>query len=158
MEENAFTINYNSDASNESIHKFAVALLLSQYSSKFILTQGNFFYLVMGGKDGYLYYKKCNRDEWILIANWCFYGLYMVIRYRKATWLKQMYKILFTRMNFTSVTFDDYSIELIGSDGQKMRSRRFRLSPPLAFNKVMSEQFSFTKDKIQFLKSEFGLD
>lgn len=144
--------------SNDSVHKFAVSFLLSRYNSELILTQGNFSYKVMGGQSGHLYYKKRNSEEWILIANWCFYGLYIVIRYRKPIWLRQMYTILFSRMNFTSIIFDDYSIELLDTDGQKLRSRRFRLSPPLAFNKVMSEQFNFTEDKIKLLKREFGLD
>lgn len=158
MEDKVFTINYNSNVSDESIHKFAVALLLSRYSSEFILTQGDFSYQVMGGKDGYLYYRKRTMDEWILIANWCVYGLFILVRYRKPIWLRAMYKTLFKRMNFASVVFDEYSIELVGSDGQTLRSRRFRLSPPSAFDKVMSEQFNLPKDQMQFLKSEIGLD
>ncbi len=145
------------DISNESIHKFAVALLLSRYDSELILTQGDFSYRVKGGQDGHLYYKKGNSDNWILIANWCFYGLYIVVRYRKPIWLRPMYRSLFARMNFTSVTFEDYSIELSGSDGT-LRSRRFRLSPPPAFDKVMLEQFGFSEEKIHRLKAELGLD
>lgn len=158
MEDSAFTINYNSNVSDESIHKFAATYLLSRYDSELILTQGNFSYQVSGGNGGYLRYKKGNSDKWVLIADWCFYGLYIVVRYRKATWLKPMYKFLFSKMNFASIIFDEYSIELVGSDGQILRSRRFRLSPPSAFDKVMSEQFNFPEDKIQFLKREIGLD
>ena len=158
MEDSAFTINYNPDVSDESIHKFAVALLLSRYSSEFILTQGDFAYQVSGGKSGYLHYKKRNSDKWVSIADWCFYGLYIVVRYRKPIWLRPMYKTLFARMNFASVIFDEYSIELEGSDGQRLRSRRFRLSPPSAFGEVMSEQFNYSEEQIQFLKREIGLD
>jgi hypothetical protein len=61
-------------------------------------------------------------------------------------------------MNFVSTTFDDYSIEIVGTDGQILRSRRFRLSPPSAFNKVMSEKFGFPEEHIQLLKKEMDLD
>lgn len=152
------TTNYNFDVSDEAIHKFATTLLLSRYDAECILTQGNYTYRVKGGTDGHLYYKKGETGEWILIANWCVYRLYIVVRYRKAIWLRPMYRSLFTRMNFTSITFNDYSIELASSDGQILRSRRFRLSPPLAFDKVMSENFGFCEEKIQLLKQELGVE
>jgi len=158
MEDKAFAINFNSAISDESIHKFAVAHLLSSYDSELILTQGNFAYQVKGGNSGYLSYKKGNSDEWVSIADWCFYGLYIVVRYRKPTWLRPMYETLFARMNFVSTIFNDYSIEIVGIDGQTLRSRRFRLSPPSAFNRVMSEQFGFSEEKIQLLKKEMELD
>jgi len=151
------TKNYNFDVSDETIHEFAVALLLSRYDSEFILTQGNYAYRVKGGDDGYLSYKKGNSDKWVLIANWCFYGLYIVVRYKKAVWLRPMYNSLFTKMNFRTITFNDHSIELVNSDGQTLRSRRFRLSPPSAFDKVMLEQFGFPEEKIQRLKAELSL-
>ncbi|MBA7668314.1 hypothetical protein ES703_76424 [subsurface metagenome] len=110
-----------------------------------------------GGDDGYLCYKKGDTDKWVLIANWCLYGLYIVVRYKKAVWLRSMYNSLFTKMNFRTITFNDHSIELVSSDGQTLRSRRFRLSPPSAFDKVMLEQFGFPEEKIQCLKAELGL-
>ena len=152
------TANYNFDVSDDSIHKFAVAVLLSRDDSEFTLTQGNFAYRVKGGDDGYLCYKKENSDKWVLIANWCFYGLYIVVRYRKPVWLRPMYKSLFAKMNFVSIAFQDYSIELVGSDGQTLRSRRFRLSPPSAFNRVMSERFGYSEKKIHLLKTRFSFD
>ena len=158
MEHRAFIINYNFDVSDETIHKFAVTLLLSRYDSELILTQGNFAYQVKGGDGGYLRYKKGDSDKWVLIANWCFYGLYIVVRYRKSIWLRPMYKSLFTKMNFVSITFKDYSIELVGSDGQTLRGRRFRLSPPSAFERVMTEKFGYPEEQIQFLKTKVGLD
>jgi len=158
MEDKAFAINFNSAISDESIHRFALSHLLSKYDSELILTQGNFGYLVKGGKDGHLYYKKGNSHNWVLIANWCLYGLYIVVRYKKAVWLRSMYNSLFTKMNFRTITFNDHSIELVGSEGQTLRSRRFRLSPPSAFNRVMSEQFGLPEDQIQFLKTKMGLD
>ncbi len=148
----------NFDISDEAIHRFAVALLLSRYDSECILTQGNYAYRVKGGTDGHLYYKKGKTDKWVLIANWCVYRLYIVVRYRRPVWLRPMYKSLFDRMNFVSTTFDDYSIELESTDGQKLRSRKFRLSPPKAFNRVMSEKFGYSQEKIQRLKGELGLD
>lgn len=158
MEEGrTFILTYDFDITDESIHKFAATILLSRHESELILTQGNYAYRVSGGNSGYLYYRKGNNHDWILITNWCFYGLYIVVRYRKPIWLRPMYKSLFARMNFTSVTFEDYSIELSGSDGV-LRSRRFRLSPPSAFDKVMLEQFGFPEEKIQRLKAELGLD
>jgi len=143
--------------SDDTIHRFAVSHLLSRDHSEFILTQGNYAYRVKGGDDGYLSYKKGNSDKWVLIANWCLYGLYIVVRYKKAVWLRPMYNSLFTKMNFRTITFNDHSIELVSSDGQTLRSRRFRLSPPSAFDKVMLEQFGFPEEKIQRLKAELGL-
>ena len=152
------TTNYNFDVSDETIHKFASTALLGRYDSEFILTQGNFAYRVKGGEDGYLYYKKGDSGNWVLIANWCFYGLYIVVRYRRPVWLRPVYRSLFTKMNFVSITFEDYNIELVGSDGQTLRSRRFRLSPPSAFNKVMSDKFGYPEEQIQFLKTMVGFD
>ena len=133
------TTNYNFDVSDNTIHKLTSTLLLSRHESELILTQGNYAYQVKGGDDGYLYYKK-GKGNWVLIANWCFYGFYIIVRYRKPIWLRPVYKSLFTKMNFVSTTFQDYSVELVDSDGQTLRSRRFRLSPPSAFNKVMAEK------------------
>jgi hypothetical protein len=152
------TQDYNFDISDDTIHRFAVAHLLSRYNSELILTQGNFAYQVKGGEDGYLRYRKRDSDNWVLIANWCLYGLYIVVRYRKPIWLRPMYKSLFTKMNFVSITFKDYSIELVGSDGQILRSRRFRLSPPSAFERVMTEKFGYPEEQIQFLKTKVGFD
>ena len=152
------TINRSFDVLDNTIHKFAVAHLLSEYDSEFILTHGNFAYRVKGGENGHLYYKKGNNDNWVLIANWCFYGLYIVVRYRKPIWLRPMYQTLFASMNFVATIFNDYSIEIVGTDGQILRSRRFRLSPPSAFNKVMSEKFGFPEEHIQLLKKEMDLD
>lgn len=157
MEDKTFTINYDSDLSDETIHKLAAAYLLSRYDSELILTQGNYAYKVSGGKGGELYYRKGTNREWVSIANWSFYGAYIVVRYRKAIWLRPMYESLLAKMKFTSVTFDDYSIELSGSDGT-LRSRRFRLSPPLAFDKVISEKFGYSEEQIQHLKTELSLD
>ncbi len=158
MEDKAFIMNDNFDHLDDTIHKLATTLLLSRYDSEVILIQGNYAYKVKGGDDGYLCYKKGNSDKWVLIANWCFYGLYIVVRYRKPVWLRPMYRSLFTKMNFVSIAFQDYSIELVGSDGQTLHGRRFRLSPPSAFNNVMSEKFSCTEEQIQFLKTKVGLD
>jgi len=150
--------NHNFDISDDTIHRFAVTLLLSSYSSKYALTQGSYTYRVKGGDDGYLYYKKGNDGNWVLIANWCFYGLYIVVRYRKPVWLRPMYESLFAKMSFVSVNFQDYSIELVSSDGQTLRSRRFRLSPPSAFGKVMSEKFGYSEEQVHFLKARVGFD
>ena len=158
MEDKAFAINFNSAISDESIHRFAVAHLLSSYDSELILTRGNFAYQVKGGNSGYLSYKKGNSDKWVSIADWCFYGLYIVVRYRKPTWLRPMYETLFDGMNFVATIFDEYSIEIVATNGGILRSRRFRLSPPLAFDKVMLEQFGFSEEKIQHLKTELGFD
>ncbi len=79
MRDRIMTTNYNFDVSDEAIHKFATTLLLSRYDAECILTQGNYAYHVKGGDGGYLRYKKGNSDKWVLIANWCFYGLYIVV-------------------------------------------------------------------------------
>ncbi len=158
MGNRAFITNYKFYTSDDIIHKLASSLLLSQYDSQYMLTQGNFTYCVKGGDSGYLYYKKGNSDKWILIANWCFYGLYIVVRYRKPLWLRPVYETLFARMNFISITFHTNSIEAVNSEEQILRSRRFRLSPPSAFSRVMSERFGYPEEQIQLLKTKVGLD
>lgn len=144
--------------SDPTIHKFAVALLLSRYDSECILTQGNFAYQVKGGDSGHLRYKKGDGGKWVLITNWCFYGLYIVVRYRKPVWLRPMYESLFARMNFAFIAFQDYTVELVSSDGQRLRSRRFRLSPPSGFDRVMREKFGYPEEQIHFLKTKVGFD
>jgi len=152
------TANYKFYASDDAIHKLASSILLSQYASEYILTQGNFAYRVKGGDGGCLYYKKGDSGSWVLIANWCFYGLYIVVRYRKPLWLRRMYENLFAKMHFVSVAFHDSSIELVGSEGKTLRSRRFRLSPPSTFDRVMSEKFGYPEERIEHLKTKLGLD
>jgi len=148
---------YDFDISDDFVHELAPATLLSEQGSEFTLNQGKYVYRVKGGKDGYLYYKKRASDNWSLIANWCFYGLYIVIRYRKSLWLRSMYRSLFRKMNFVSVAFFDHSIELVGTEGEILRSRRFRLSPPFALSKVMTENFGYTQEKVEKLKARLHL-
>jgi hypothetical protein len=148
---------YDFDISDDFIHELAPAILLSDQGSEFTLSQGKYAYRVKGGKDGHLYYKRGASDNWILIANWCFYGLYIVVRYRKPIWLKPMYQSLFAEMNFVSVTFFDHSIELVSTEREILRSRRFRLSPPFALSKVMTENFGYTQEKVEKLKARLHL-
>jgi len=148
---------YDFDTSDGFVHELAPAILLSERSSEFTLSQGEYVYRVRGGKDGYLYYKKGTGDTWVLIANWCFYGLYIVVRYRKPVWLRPMYRSLFAKMNFVSVNFLDHSIELVGTEGEILRGRRFRLSPPAALTKVMAQEFGYSKEKIETLRSKLNL-
>jgi hypothetical protein len=68
-----------------------------------------------------------------------------------------MYRSLFAKMNFVSVTFLDHSIELVGTEGEILRSRRFHLTPPFALSKVMGEQFGYTPQKIEELKAKLHL-
>lgn len=148
--------SYNLAASDEAIHEVAATILLSKEDAEIVLAQGEYYYKVKGGEDGYLYYRKGDR-EWILVANWCFYGLYIVVRYRKPLWLRPMYQSLFAQMNFVSVTFHDYSIELVGTDGEILRSRRFRLSSPHALEEVMTEKFGYSPQKVEDLKLRLSI-
>jgi len=148
---------YNFDISDDFIHELTAAILLGERDTECILTQGKYVYRVRGEKDGHLYYKRRASDNWILIANWCFYGLYIVVRYRKSLWLRSMYRSLFAKMNFVSVTFFDHSIELVDTEGGILRSKRFRLSPPFALNKVMTEEFGYSEEKIRALRSKLNL-
>jgi len=157
MSDEAITGVYNSDISDDAIHELAPSILLSEQSSEFTLNQGKYAYRVKGGKDGHLYYKKRANDSWILIANWCLYGLYIVIRYRKPLWLRPMYRSLFSKMNFVSITFSDHSIGAMGTDGQILRGRRFRLSPPFTFEEVMMERFGYSPQKVEMLRSKLNL-
>lgn len=148
--------NHNFEFSDDAIHELAAAILLSKEDSEIVLAQDEYSYKVRGGQDGYLYYRKGNRD-WVLIANWCFYGLYVVVRYRKPLWLRPMYQSLFAQMNFAFVTFHDYSIELVGTDGEILRGRRLRLSPPQALEEVMTEKFGYSPHKVEDLKLKLGI-
>ena len=150
------TSSFNFDLDNESIHELSAAILLSKEDAEIVLGEGDYFYKVKGGEGGHLFYRKGNRD-WVLIANWCFYGLYIVVRYRKALWLRPMYRILFTQMNFVSVTFYDYSVELVDTSGEILRSRRFRLSPPQALEEVMADKFGYSPQKVEDLKVKVGI-
>jgi hypothetical protein len=145
------------DISDDSINELSSTILLGDQSSEFILTQGKYAYRVKGGSDGHLYYKKGASNNWILTANWCFCGLYIVVRYRKPVWLKPMYQSLFAKMNFVSVTFFDHSVELVGTEGEILRGRKFRLSPPSALSRVMTEKFGYTQEKVEELKATLYL-
>jgi hypothetical protein len=151
MSDRAVTLSYDFEFSDEAIHELVSAILLSKEDDEIVLAQDEYFYKVKGGENGHLYYRKGNRD-WVLIANWCFYGLYIVVRYRKPIWLRPLYRSLFKQMNFTSVTFDDSSIELVGTDGEILRGRRLRLCPPSAFQEVMTCKFGYTEEEAEALK------
>jgi hypothetical protein len=143
--------NHAFEFSDETIHELAAAILLSKEDAEIVLGQGEYSYKVKGGEDGHLYYRKGNRG-WILIADWCFYGLYIVVRYRKPIWLRPLYRSLFEQMHFTSVNFLDHSFELVGTDGEILRGRRLRLSPPAAFREVMTSRFGYTEEEAEALK------
>jgi hypothetical protein len=145
------------DDSDKTIHRLAATILLGSYDSDFILTQGKYAYQVKGGSSGYLRYKKGNSAKWVSIADWCFYGLYILVRYRKPVWLRPMYRSLFAKMNFVSIAFSDHSIEAMGTDGQILRGRRLRLSPPFAFEEVMMEKFGYSLQKAEVLRSKLNL-
>lgn len=153
----AIAENCNFDVFDDFIHELASAILLGERDTECILTQGKYVYRTRGGNDGYLYYKKRANNNWILIANWCLYGLYIVVRYKKLLWLRSMYRSLFRKMNFVSVTFFDHSIELVSTEGEILRSRRFRLSPPFALTKVMTGRFGYSEEKIEVLGSKLNL-
>ncbi|HJX69961.1 MAG TPA: hypothetical protein VJ441_02585 [Dehalococcoidia bacterium] len=149
------TRNYDFEFSDKAIHELAAAILLSREDSEVVLAQGEYSYKIKGDGDGYLYYRKGNRD-WVLIANWCFYGLYIVVRYRKPMWLRPMYESLFRQMNFVSILFGEHSIEAVTTSGGIMRSRRFRLSPPFALEEVVTKKFGYSLEKIETLKAELN--
>lgn len=157
MSNGAITRAYDFTVSDQAIHKLASAILLSEDDSEFTLTQGKYAYQVKGGTDGSLYYRKLPRKDWILIANWCFYRLYIAIRYRKPVWLRSLYEKLFSEMHFVSVEFGDSTIKLVGTDGEVIRGRKLRLSPPNALREVLAEKFHFTPDKIEKIRAEMKL-
>jgi len=144
-------------ALDDGIHELAACILFSKWSSEFALNRDKYAYRVRGGGGGYLYYRKTGSDSWTLIAKWCFYGLYIVVYYRKAIWLRPMYRSLFAKMNFVSVNFFEHSIELVGAEGEILRSRRFRLTPPSALTKVMAREFGYSEEKIETLRSTLNL-
>jgi hypothetical protein len=151
----ATKINFLNDSIN--IHNIAAGILLSNNKNEVLLTNSSYHYLVNGGGGGCLYYKKSNWSSWVLIANWCFYGLYIIIRYRKPIWLRNLYIDLFTKMNFISISFLENSIELIAEDGAKIKSRRFNLMPPRAIDNIMKDKFNFSDQDIEDLKKKLNL-
>ncbi len=153
MLDRGITSSYDFDFSNQTIHELIAAILLSKEDGEIVLGDGQYFYKGKGGESGHLFYRKGNRD-WVLIANWCFFGLYIAVRYRKALWLRPMYRSLFAQMNFVSVTFHDHSIELIDKNREILRSRRFRLSPPHALEEVMADKFGYSPQKGEDLKAK----
>ncbi len=140
-------INFEPD--NLRIHELAVSILLSNNKEEIILKEPKYEYLVSGGGGGALYYRKGTWDYWVLIANWCFYGLYIFVRYRKPLWLRPMYEILFKRMNFLTVEFFDNSIQLLTTEGTFLKSRRFSLTPKGALEKVMKRLFNWSEEETQ---------
>lgn len=140
-----------------TIHERAVAILLGPKSPECELRGDEFAYLVVGGTGGHLYYKKGEAGHWVLIANWCFYGTYLAVRFRKAKWLRPMYHRLFARMHYQVLSFGPYGIEVVGTSGEKLNSRIFRLSPPGAFEQVMGEKFGFSEEHIASLARELDL-
>ena len=157
MPDKAISENWNFDIFDDTIHELAATILLGEQDTEYTLTQGKYTYRVKGGEDGYLYYKKNVSDNWIMVANWCFCGLYIVVRYRKPVWLRPMYRSLFRRMNFVSVNFLDHSIEAIDKDGQILRNRRFRLSPPSALTEVMTRKFGYLQEEVEEVKVKLDL-
>jgi hypothetical protein len=145
------------DTSGEVIHRLAAATLLGDEESELTLTDGTYSYLVRGGENGHLYYGKAPGGDWISIANWCFYGLFVVVRYRRPLWLRPMYRSLFAQMNFVSVDFYDHGIQLIGRSGEVLKGRRLRLSPPSALEKVMIGRFHYAPEKVQELKLSLNM-
>ncbi|GER92538.1 hypothetical protein A45J_0254 [hot springs metagenome] len=137
-----------------AIHEWAVSILFSDEKEELILKSINYEYRVSGGKGGHLFYKRLSWNRWILIANWCLYGAYMVVRYRKPVWLRPMYEMLFRSMNFSSICFHNNVIELHMPDGCILRIRRLRLSPPNSPDIVLKERFNFSKEKIATLKAK----
>jgi hypothetical protein len=142
---------------DQSIHRIAVASILGPDKSERELRQGRYAYLVKGGSSGYLDYKRPGTDHWVSIANWGFYGSYMAVRYRKPIWLRPMYHYLFSNMNYTITSFDQYSIRLLGTNGEILSSRIFRLSPPGAVMSVLKEKFNFGEEQISELQRELNL-
>lgn len=139
---------------DDAIHSLAAAILLSKEEAEIVIADDNYAYKVKGGDSGHLYYRKLSKEDWILIANWCFYGLYIAIRYRKPLWLRPLYEKLFSEMHFVSVEFGDYSIKLAGTDGEVIKGRKLRLSPPNALREVLREKFHFSPDNIEKLEAE----
>ena len=131
------SLTFNSGDS--SIHQFAAYGLLSKSKEEFVLRQGACTYkLCWGG----LYYKKESYSSWVLIANWCFYDAYILIRYKRAVWLRPLYEALFKRMNFLHISFNKYCIEVLDTNGHFQSSRIFRRSPPGGLQSAMAEVYA----------------
>lgn len=124
------------DRNDSSIHEFAAYALLTKPKESIILQQSPYAYELDPGS---LYYKKESYRDWVLVANWCLYGAYILIRYKRAVWLKPFYEALFKRMNFLHVSFNKYCIEVLDTNGHFRSSRIFRLSPPGGLEVALSE-------------------
>lgn len=142
---------------DKSLHSAAAELLLSKKKCRYILKQGLYSYKIEGGTDGCLYYRKGSSGDWIDIARWGFYGAYLRVLYRKPFWLRPMYESLFTKMNFASVTFGEYSISVTDTEGNTIHHRRFRLIPPGAMTKMLVDRFRFTEEHAERVLSELKM-
>jgi len=60
-------------------------------------------------------------------------------------------------MNFVSVTFHDYAIEIVGKGGETLRSGGLRLSTPSALEEVMAGKFGYSPQKVEDLKLELSI-
>lgn len=125
------------------IHDVAVDVLLGSGTKEVELRQGDFAYCVKGGDAGHLQYRKKGIRDWVLVANWCFYGAYVVVRYRKVVWLRPMYEHLFSAMNYTILAFGLHSIELLANDGSILTCRQRSFSPPGALRAVLEKKLGF---------------
>jgi len=142
---------------DKSLHSAAAELLLSKKEHRYILKEGLYSYKIDGGTSGCLYYRKGTRGDWIDIARWGFYGAYLRVLYRKPLWLRPMYESLFTKMNFTSVTFSEHTIGVTDTEGDTIHHKRFRLIPPGAMTKMLVDKFRFTEEHAQRLLSELKM-
>ncbi len=145
---------------NDSIHQKAAAILVGDSPAESLLQDGEYSYRVSGSGGGHLFYKKQFKNgtaHWILIANWCFYGAYIVIRYRKRPWLQPMYRALFRTMGFPFISFNQYNIEAVDRAGRTVRSRRFQLTRPGGFKQVFQEKFNFSNEEAEKVTRELGL-
>jgi len=142
---------------DKSLHSAAAELLLSKKEHRYILKEGLYSYKIDGGTSGCLYYRKGTRGDWIDIARWGFYGAYLRVLYRKPLWLRPMYESLFTKMNFTSVTFSEHTTGVTDTEGDTIHHKRFRLIPPGAMTKMLVDKFRFTEEHAQRLLSELKM-
>ncbi len=140
--------------SSVSIHSVAIAVLLGQNDHERELRQADYAYLVSGRKGGSLCYRKGHDARWVLVANWCFFHSYVAVRHRKARWLRPMYGELFSRINYRVSSFDEHTIEILSSTGERMGHRLFRLGPPSAMEGMLREKFGFTEQQLKSLGDE----
>jgi hypothetical protein len=150
-------VNYTFLPLDDSIHGCAIETFLGQDVRETVFKQRQFAYKAQGGEGGYLCYKSGVNGDWILLADWYSYGLFLTVRYRKSPWLRIFYEKLFEKMEFFSVDYCSDGFELVRIDGSILKGRKLNLSPPGYLEKYLSDNFRLRPTEVGKIRSKLNI-